>query len=575
MIHLLGRLAAALVLLTLSLPAAAQDRPNTILVLDGSGSMWGQIDGVNKIVIARQVVGDLLGTLPEDLNLGLTVYGHRRKGDCSDIETVVTPGPGTRAAISSAVNAIRPLGKTPMTDALIAAAQALRYTEEAATVILVSDGVETCNPDPCAAARALEEAGVNFTAHVVGFDVSDPAALLQMQCVADATGGQFLTAADAAALAEALTRVATAMVPPAPAAPPAPPAEIRARIAVTETFGEASRTVEGGIRVEILADGGLVTAPETDGARAEAVLPAGDYVLRVLRLSDEAVIERPFTMEDADVALAVVFDAPLPPATLEAPATAPAGATVAVTWTGPNAEGDYIDTARVDAPSLEYETYAYTADGTPAQLRMPAQPGDYVIRYILAEGYQELASIPVTVTPVEQGLTAPDAGVIGEVIPVDWQGGGFDEDYIAVAPVGSDSGTYVTYSYVSGGNPVPVKLPLTPGAYELRYITGQDTTIAEARPITVADAPVTLEAADRVAAGAELSVTWTGPGYPEDYLTIADPADGDLGYVTYAYTEGGSPLVMTAPDTPGTYELRYVASGADSRALARRVLVVE
>ncbi len=261
MIHLFRRLAAALVLVVLSLPAAAQDRPNTILVLDGSGSMWGQIDGVNKIVIARQVVGDLLGTLPEDLNLGLTVYGHRRKGDCSDIETVVPPGPGTRAAISSAVNTIRPLGKTPMTDAVIAAAQALRYTEEAATVILVSDGVETCNPDPCAAARALEEAGVNFTAHVVGFDVSDPAALLQMQCVADATGGQFLTAADAAALAEALTRVATAMVPPAPAAPPVPPAEMRARIAVTETFGEASRTVEGGIRIEILTAGGLVSAP--------------------------------------------------------------------------------------------------------------------------------------------------------------------------------------------------------------------------------------------------------------------------------------------------------------------------
>ena len=58
-----------------------------------------------------------------------------------------------------------------MTDAVVAAADSLRYTENAATVILVSDGIETCNPDPCAAAQILAETGVDFTAHVIGFDV--------------------------------------------------------------------------------------------------------------------------------------------------------------------------------------------------------------------------------------------------------------------------------------------------------------------------------------------------------------------------------------------------------------------
>ena len=201
-------LAAFLVSLFLALPAAAQERPNTILVLDGSGSMWGQIDGVAKITIAQQVVADLLGTIPPDQALGLTVYGHRRKGDCSDIETVVAPGAGSRDAIAAAVNAIKPKGKTPMTDAVRAAAEALRYTEEAATVILVSDGIETCNPDPCAAARVLEETGTNFTAHVVGFDVTDSQALAQMRCIAEETGGTFLTAANAAELTTAMTAVA-------------------------------------------------------------------------------------------------------------------------------------------------------------------------------------------------------------------------------------------------------------------------------------------------------------------------------------------------------------------------------
>ena len=142
--------------------AQAQERPDTILVMDGSGSMWGQIDGVNKIVIAREVVAEILGDFPADQGLGLTAYGHRTEGDCSDIETLVAPAPGTAPQIIASVNGINPRGKTPMTDAVIAAAEALGYREGPATVILVSDGIETCNPDPCAAARALEAGGGRF-----------------------------------------------------------------------------------------------------------------------------------------------------------------------------------------------------------------------------------------------------------------------------------------------------------------------------------------------------------------------------------------------------------------------------
>ncbi|MEC8195435.1 MAG: VWA domain-containing protein [Pseudomonadota bacterium] len=194
---------AALCLLPASL--LAQDNPAAIVVMDGSGSMWGQIEGVAKITIAQQVMGESMSTLPADLDLGLTVYGHRRKGDCSDIETVVLPGPDTRAAITSAVNGISPKGKTPMADAVVAAAKALRHTEEAATVILVSDGIETCVPDVCVVAKELEATGVDFTAHVVGFDVTDPEALAQFQCMAEATGGKFLAAANADELGNALT----------------------------------------------------------------------------------------------------------------------------------------------------------------------------------------------------------------------------------------------------------------------------------------------------------------------------------------------------------------------------------
>jgi Ca-activated chloride channel family protein len=84
--------------------ALAQEQSNSILVLDASGSMWGQIDGVTKIEIAQGVVSDLLRTLPETQSIGLTAYGHRTKGDCTDIETLVLPGTATRYSIPPAVN---------------------------------------------------------------------------------------------------------------------------------------------------------------------------------------------------------------------------------------------------------------------------------------------------------------------------------------------------------------------------------------------------------------------------------------------------------------------------------------
>lgn len=105
------RRALALSLTLMATTAEAQDQPNTVLIMDGSGSMWGQVDGVAKITIAQEVVGTLLADFPPEQGLGLTVYGHRERGECTDIETVVAPAAGTAQQIANAVNSIKPLGK--------------------------------------------------------------------------------------------------------------------------------------------------------------------------------------------------------------------------------------------------------------------------------------------------------------------------------------------------------------------------------------------------------------------------------------------------------------------------------
>ncbi|MCV2886951.1 VWA domain-containing protein [Ruegeria aquimaris] len=552
----------------LPLSLAAQERPSAILVLDASGSMWGQIEGEAKIEIARRVVGDLLATLPTDQPLGLTVYGHRRKGDCGDIETLTLPAAGNRAAIAEAVAGLKPKGKTPMLDAVRQAAEALRYTEEKATVILVSDGVETCDADPCATAAALEAAGVDFTAHVVGFDIDDPQALAQMQCLADQTGGTFRSAANAEELGAALTAAAT--VKPDPAPGPA-----RLIYSATEAYGSTFREVE--VVWEVYTEDGAQAMDATQGISGEAELPPGTYLVRALRLSDETVEERRVTLKPGgSEGVEIVFAEALPLATLSAPASGTAGGMVEVTWTGPDGDGDYLTAGPIGANDASYLTFEYTAKGNPLPLRLPVEPGAYEIRYVLADGIQTLARLPITVTERGFDLSAPDSAPVGSLVEVAWSGGGFDEDFLTVARLDAGDGNdYVTYAYVRDGNPVGLRMPLEPGQYQLRYVVGQDSSVAVSQPITVTDLSVTLAAPDRVAAGSMVAVSHTGPAYEGDYITFVTPDAGVLDYLGYAYTSDGATVQVQAPDTPGRYELRYVSTVAGERILARRAVVVE
>ncbi len=86
------------------------------------------------------------------------------------------------------------------------AANELKFTEDNATVILISDGKETCNADPCETATELEKLGVNFTAHVIGFGV-DKKTSEQLQCIAKNTGGLYFPANNAEQLSVALKQI--------------------------------------------------------------------------------------------------------------------------------------------------------------------------------------------------------------------------------------------------------------------------------------------------------------------------------------------------------------------------------
>lgn len=193
---------------------AAQSQPDAeqvMLVLDASGSMWGQIDNKPKITIATEVIDDLLTDWNDSIELGVMTYGHRRKGDCSDIETLIPVSKVNKADVMAVINKVKPKGKTPITESVRQAAESLKYTEQKATVILVSDGLETCDADPCALASELKASGVDFTTHVVGFNLNEKEAK-SLNCIAKNTGGRYLGADNATELSDALTKTVAAVI---------------------------------------------------------------------------------------------------------------------------------------------------------------------------------------------------------------------------------------------------------------------------------------------------------------------------------------------------------------------------
>ena len=181
------------------------------LVLDASWSMSEEdVDGGTRMDAAKQASHDLVNSLPEQANLGLLAYGMResnapdnREKGCQDIETLVPVGALDKDLLKSKIDEMTPKGYTPVGNSLKAAADELGDSGER-TIILVSDGIDTCAPPPvCEVAKELAGDGFDLTIHTVGFK-TDEEARKELECVAEAGGGEFMEADDAGSLAESL-----------------------------------------------------------------------------------------------------------------------------------------------------------------------------------------------------------------------------------------------------------------------------------------------------------------------------------------------------------------------------------
>ncbi len=153
-------------------------RTRILLVVDASRSMsdvWGP---GTKMAAARELINKIVDTLShvENVELALRLYGHQSyQGDynCQDSRLEVGFRQGSGKSIIAKMDEIRPKGITPIAYALAQCARDFPEDPSSRNVILlITDGVESCQRDPCYEVEQLRSRNVLLRAYVIGLGMS-------------------------------------------------------------------------------------------------------------------------------------------------------------------------------------------------------------------------------------------------------------------------------------------------------------------------------------------------------------------------------------------------------------------
>jgi Mg-chelatase subunit ChlD len=178
------------------------------IIMDASNSMTGMIGKETKIAAARRVLKQTINGLPDAMNVGLRVYGHRYATDdydnaCRDTELLVPIGPVNKALLTGLVDKIQTKGRTPLVASVLAAIKDFETIPNGG-IVLVTDGIESCKGDIRSIAPAIKAAGLALEVNIVGFDIKEAEARQELQSIAASTGGRYLDARNAEELMGAL-----------------------------------------------------------------------------------------------------------------------------------------------------------------------------------------------------------------------------------------------------------------------------------------------------------------------------------------------------------------------------------
>jgi len=164
------------------LPKPLKPKPivsRILFVFDASQSMNGTWEKEKKINVAKNVLINMIDSLEklDNIEMALRVYGHQKPvppQDCSDSKLEVPFGKGNAPKIRQKLRFIEPMGTTPIANSLALAGKDFGIATECRNIIvLITDGIEACDGDPCAVSRELQAKGISLKPFIIGIGIDE------------------------------------------------------------------------------------------------------------------------------------------------------------------------------------------------------------------------------------------------------------------------------------------------------------------------------------------------------------------------------------------------------------------
>ena len=167
-----------------------EPKSRILFIFDASNSMAGQWDGERKIDMAREVLYEMIDSLEQmpNVEMALRIYGHQSPvppQDCSDTKLEVPFGPSNASRIRQKLRFINPKGTTPIAHSLELAPGDFPPCNNCRNIILlITDGIEACNGDPCRVSLSLQKEGIILRPFVIGIG-NDPGFKETFNCIGE------------------------------------------------------------------------------------------------------------------------------------------------------------------------------------------------------------------------------------------------------------------------------------------------------------------------------------------------------------------------------------------------------
>ncbi len=536
-------------------------------VLDTSMEMWDVFpDGTPRIAAVRTAIDAFIvspAASGRGFEFGLRAIGglsdFTTNSGCDDSELLIANAPVDPTRWSSILANLDFRGGRALVHAVEEAAEDLSGWDGERRMVILTAGADQCSRDISPLLESLSEAENPIAIRIIGLGMDQKLANSLVLLVPTRNVG------DPTKLLDTLRW----------AAAPQTSASSRAEwLELMITRGE--EPVNGATLSMVDRYLGEETSTEIVGGAAEMRLVPSRYRARIegpnigtVELDD---IVHLGTQEELEIALS-----PAPPVTLEVDPEVPlAGTEVYVQYWGAPAGTNYVAVTTSGAPAGQY-LLRYPTTGPTGEVRvsLPDSPNDLEVQFIsdIGSGIQQLLGRLAFGTSRRMvTIEAPERAEIRTSMTLTWTGGGLPGDHIIIEYVGNDLIEDVLCIPAIGDGPVTVDAPDFAGDYVVRYRSRRGRSLARAS-LDVFEILATLEGPTEAAPGQGLDINWTGPDAPQDFLSIAASGDGDDEYRSFSPTTSGNPAVLTAPITPGNYEVRYVRA-ADGEVLARQPLAV-